>query len=109
VWQIVNGQQTKVTTFVAKPNDPSTHQQTFALANFSAGSSAGSRTFNFEGAATDPGTDTLTFVWAFGGGGTGTGTHVTHTFAAPGTYNVSLTVSDGEGGATNEQITVTVP
>ena len=37
--------------------------------------------------------------WTFGDGGTATGTTASHTFAAPGTYPVTLTVTDDKGVA----------
>jgi uncharacterized delta-60 repeat protein len=66
---------------------------------------------DFIGSATDPaGTnDTLTYVWDFGdGSATETGTSVSHTYADDGTFTVTLTVSDEDGGSssTTESITV---
>jgi PKD repeat protein len=58
-------------------------------------------TFNGSGSADPDGTIT-TYSWAFGDGATGSGAIVTHAYAATGTYNVTLTVSDN-GGATNTQ------
>jgi hypothetical protein len=43
--------------------------------------------------------DGLAYRWAFGDGATGTGPTPSHVFAAAGSYNVALTVSDGKGGA----------
>lgn len=44
-----------------------------------------------------------TYAWNFGDGGTATTTNATHTFAAGGTYNVSLTQTNGPG-CTNTEI-----
>lgn len=41
----------------------------------------------------DPG-QTLSYAWTFGDGGTGTGPTPSHTYAAPGNYIASLTVTD---------------
>jgi len=46
-------------------------------------------------ASSDPDGDVLTYAWGFGDAMTGAGATVSHTYAAGGTYPVSLTVSDG--------------
>lgn len=48
------------------------------------------------------------FVWDFGDGKTGRGKSVDHTYANPGTYTVSLTVTDSAGrvGDTKQPVTV---
>lgn len=52
--------------------------------------------------------DTLSYLWDFGGGNTATGLSVSHTFADNGTFNVTLTVSDGNGGSSSDTVVVTV-
>ena len=49
--------------------------------------------------------------WEFGDGATSTESDPTHTYAAPGTYNVRLTVTDDQGltGTTTQQVTVSGP
>jgi len=42
------------------------------------------------------------YVWDFCDGQTGTGANVTHTYATAGTYQVTLTVSTGDGHCTSE-------
>jgi PKD repeat protein len=60
---------------------------------------------------TDASTGGITaWSWAFGDGGTSTAQHPSHTYSAPGTYTVSLTVT-GPGGSDSEVKTnyITVP
>ncbi len=49
----------------------------------------------FTGSGNDADNDPLTFTWNFADGSTFVGTSVLHTYGAAGTYNVTLTVSDG--------------
>ncbi len=57
----------------------------------------------------DPDGDGITRLWNFGdGGSTSTATAVTRTFAAAGTYTVSLTVTDAWGNVTTVTRDVTV-
>ena len=66
---------------------------------------------NFVGSATDPAgaNDTLTYVWNFGDGSpTVTGATVSRTYADNGTYTVTLTVSDEDGGSASTTQTVVV-
>jgi PKD repeat protein len=54
------------------------------------------------------GNPTITnYAWTFGDGATGTGMIVTHVFANPTTYDVTLTVTDNNGNS--RSITQTVP
>jgi hypothetical protein len=55
--------------------------------------------------ATNP---ALTFAWSFGDGATGVGPVVDHAFAAPGTYAVTVTASDGALVSAPSTVTVTV-
>lgn len=52
--------------------------------------------------------DPLSFVWRFGDGSAGAGSNPVHTYAAPGTYQVTLTVTDGRGGEDTDTATATV-
>ena len=61
--------------------------------------------------STDPDGGSITnYPWTFGDSTTGSGVTPQHTYAAPGTYTVTLNVTDSDGGLTNEtshQVTVT--
>lgn len=58
--------------------------------------------------AQDPDDDPLTFTWNFGDGGSGTGETITHTYAAAGTYQVQLAISDGKDTVNAPATTVVV-
>jgi PKD repeat protein len=49
-----------------------------------------------------------TYSWAFEGGGTATGVSATYTFAANGTYNITLTVTDNLGQTNSTTVSVSV-
>jgi PKD repeat protein len=61
--------------------------------------------------STDSDGTIASYAWTFGDGGTATGPTASHTYAAGGTYDVKLTVTDNKGTATNltKQVTVTPP
>lgn len=59
-------------------------------------------------AASDLDHDPLTYEWAFGDGSRAEGRHVNHIYAAPGSYSVTLTVSDGEASASAPPVTIIV-
>ena len=60
----------------------------------------------FEGTVEDPYEDPE-FTWDFGDGTEGTGETPEHTYAAPGTYKVTMTPTDGLTGATSPPATMT--
>ncbi|WP_108718086.1 PKD domain-containing protein [Miniimonas sp. S16] len=51
--------------------------------------------------STDPDGDALSYAWAFGDGSTGSGVAASHTYAAGGTFTVTLTVSDARGATSS--------
>jgi len=62
----------------------------------------------FEAEVSDQGDDELTFEWDFGDGTTGSGMPVTHAFGDNGEYEVTLTVTDDDGGSDSASWTVSI-
>ncbi|WP_227498670.1 PKD domain-containing protein [Synechococcus sp. PCC 7336] len=66
-------------------------------------------TATFSAAAIDPGDDTLTYTWDFGDGTAAVeGIAASHTYTEPGSYEVTLTVTDEDGGITSQTIHTTL-
>ncbi len=66
---------------------------------------------SFNGAASDPSwvdSGSLTYSWSFGDGATSSQAKPTHVYAAAGSYNVTLTVADKDGGAHSVTTTATI-
>ena len=69
-------------------------------------------TVNFDASASSDGDGQIvSYAWTFGDAQTGRGMHPVHTFSGPGTYNVTLTVTDDRGatGTATRPITVIAP
>jgi PKD repeat protein len=58
--------------------------------------------------STDPDGSIATYSWTFGDGGTETGATAVHAYAGPGTYDITLTVTDDSGGAATTTQSATV-
>ena len=71
------------------------------------GAVAAGSAVSFAGAVTG-GDGPYAYTWDFGDGGSATGQSVSHTFGGGGTFNVSLTVTDGNGAVATTSQTVTV-
>jgi PKD repeat protein len=66
-------------------------------------------TIVFSGTFTDPGLDTYTIAWNFGDGTSATGTLTPmHAYERCGSYTVTLTVTDDDGGVGSDTLTVNV-
>ncbi len=68
-------------------------------------------TANFTDASYDPDGFMVSWSWSFGDGATSEERNPAHTYSTPGTYEVTLTVTDNAGAADSESknVTVTLP
>ncbi len=58
--------------------------------------------------SSDPDGSVTAYEWDLGDGGSATGATVNHTFADPGAYTVTLTVTDDAGATATDTVTVIV-
>jgi PKD repeat protein len=84
---------------------------TSPLASFSMGSASpiAGQPVSFDGSASsDPNGTISSYSWSFGDGGSATGATPSHTYAEPGRYTVTLTVTDeaGRTGSVSHALTV---
>ena len=62
----------------------------------------------FTAVATDVAADSVTYSWDFGDGTTGTGASATHAYTDDGTYTITVTVADLDGGSANQTASITI-
>ena len=63
---------------------------------------------SFSVAASDPDGDVLSYAWDLGDGNSANGASAAHAYAAPGTYSVTVNVSDGRGGTASAVMEVRI-
>ena len=88
---------------VTAPNQPPTANFTF---------SCSALTCNFTSTSSDPDGSISAYSWTFGDGATSTAQNPSHSYAAGGTYTVTLRVTDNQGAqstTTSKTVTVTAP
>jgi PKD repeat protein len=80
-------------------------------ASFTTSGADQARSFDATGSTVPAGRTITSYAWNFGDGVTATGAKVDHTYSAPGTYNVTLTVTDSAGfsSSTTQAVTATAP
>jgi serine protease len=89
---------------------PSTNQIPVAAFNFSPPSGGAPLNVNFNATdSSDPDGNISNYNWDFGDGQTGSGSTTSHIFTEPGTYSVTLSVTDDDGASnsTAKEIIVT--
>ena len=94
---------TSKTITVTPPNQPPTANFTF---------SCSALTCSFTSTSSDPDGSIASYSWTFGDGGTSTAQNPSHSYAAAGSYTVSLRVTDNQGAqstTTSKTVTVTAP
>ncbi len=101
-WIFISGPATRNITATLVPTAP-VNQAPVSSFTYSA---AADRWFGFNGAASTDADGTIaSYAWNYGDGTTGTGVSQWHQYASPGTYTVTLTVTDNLGSTgTSSQI-----
>jgi VCBS repeat-containing protein len=103
-----NGNLTDTATSTANITDPGVNQPPVADANGPYTGTTG-QPVAFDGSgSSDPDGNIVSYDWNFGDGSTGTGVTPSHTYAAAGGYNVSLTVTDDAGDTDTASTTATI-
>ena len=86
---------------------PAASQAPEATASATPSTAPGSLQVAFDGSSSSG--SIVSYAWDFGDGSTATGPTPSHTYAAPGTYTVALTVTDDQGATNTTTRQVTVP
>lgn len=83
------GQTASATRQVTVPDPPPTASFTFHCAGLAC---------SFDGSGSTDNASITSYAWTWGDGGSGAGLTPNHTYGAPGTFSVTLTVTDNSGG-----------
>jgi PKD repeat protein len=85
------------------------HPPTAVISGSSSGKVGKSISFSAKGSQPGSGSKKITQeVWSFGDGGTASGAHVSHKYSAPGTYTVTLTVTNDKNLTSSATRSVTI-
>ena len=95
-----------VSNWVIPGTTPPTNQP--PVASFTSSCNNTTRVCSFNGTGSTDDVGIVSYGWAFGDGTTGTGPTPSHTYAAAGSYQVRLTVTDGGGLTSSLTKTVTL-
>ena len=87
---------------------PEENEAPMAIADASPSSGGVPLAVSFTGSNSSDDTAITSFSWDFKDGSTSTATNPSHTFTEVGSYDVELTVTDGEGLSSTDNVTITV-
>ncbi len=105
--ELIDSTRVREATFTVGPNPGGNVSPTAAI-TAAAGGTVGTAV-SFSGlTSNDPDGSIVAYDWTFDDGGTASGAQVTHAYASPGTYTVTLTVRDNGGSTGTAQKVVTV-
>jgi PKD repeat protein len=88
--------------------EPPANQAPSVTATAAPSSGSAPLSVQFTATGTDPDGDQLTYAWSYGDGQTGTGASPAHTYAAAGTFDATVTVTDEHGLSASAIVTITV-
>jgi serine protease len=103
------GSVNKILQVPAGGSTPPPPSDAAPVAAFTSSCTALACSFNASGSSDDKGI--ASYAWTFGDGATGSGVNASRTYAAAGTYSVTLTVTDtvGQTATKTASVTVTAP